>query len=109
MAKRHVPLRPVEPPEPRPPRADPPPINGSPRPDLVSIGPSGGDADEQSMREPEQPPTSKARSRRRMDRYDFIGAVIVGLLVALWVVHFLVPTPPPDNVPDLNGRSGTAQ
>jgi hypothetical protein len=109
MAKRRVPLRPVEPPEPRPPGADLPPINGSPRPGLISIKPSGGDADEQPMREPEQPSTPKTRSRRRMDKYDIIGAVIVGLLVALWVVHFLLPTPPPDNVPDLNRPSGTAQ
>jgi hypothetical protein len=32
---------------------------------------------------------------RRWDRYDVIGAVILGLLVALWIVHFLLPTPPP--------------
>jgi hypothetical protein len=32
---------------------------------------------------------------RRLDRYDIIGLIIVGLLVALWIVHFLLPTPPP--------------
>jgi len=51
MAKRRVPLRPIEPPEPRPPGADLPPINGSPRADLFSIVPPGGDADEQPRRE----------------------------------------------------------
>jgi hypothetical protein len=100
MAKRRVPLRPGEPPERRPSESDVPPMNNSPRPDLVSIEPSVAGADEQPMREPVQPSTPpKRRTRRRMDRYDVIGAVIVGLLVALWVVHFLLPTPPPDNVP----------
>jgi hypothetical protein len=109
MAKRRVLLRPGDPPEPRPPGADLPPINNSPRPGLVSIEPPGGDADEQLMRAPAQPSASKTRARRHMDRYDVIGLVIVGLLVAVWVVHFLLPTPPPDNVPDLNRPSGTAQ
>ena len=32
---------------------------------------------------------------RRVDRYDIIGMVLLGLVVALWVVHFSLPTPPP--------------
>lgn len=36
---------------------------------------------------------------RRMDRYDVIGVALVALLVALWVAHFLLPAPPPTNVP----------
>jgi len=35
---------------------------------------------------------------RRLDRYDIIGLVLVGLLVALWVAHFLLPAPPPEAV-----------
>jgi hypothetical protein len=94
MAKQRVPLRPGESSGPQPPGSDLPPVNGSP-----PVEPPGQGADEQPMRDEVQPSASKRRARRRMDRYDIIGAVIVGLLVALWVVHFLLPTPPPDNVP----------
>jgi hypothetical protein len=31
----------------------------------------------------------------RLDRYDLIGLAIVGLLVAMWVLHFVLPAPPP--------------
>jgi hypothetical protein len=34
----------------------------------------------------------------RVDRYDIIGMVLVALLVVLWIVHFSLPTPPPDIV-----------
>jgi hypothetical protein len=34
----------------------------------------------------------------RVDRYDIIGMVLLALLVALWIVHFSLPTPPPDIV-----------
>jgi hypothetical protein len=34
----------------------------------------------------------------RIDRYDVIGMVLLALLAALWVVHFSLPTPPPDIV-----------
>jgi hypothetical protein len=34
-------------------------------------------------------------SMRRFDRYDVIGVAIVVLLVALWVLHFVLPAPPP--------------
>ncbi len=33
----------------------------------------------------------------RIDRYDIIGMVLLAFLVALWVLHFSLPTPPPDN------------
>jgi hypothetical protein len=32
---------------------------------------------------------------RRMDRYEMIGTALVAFVVALWVLHFLLPTPPP--------------
>jgi hypothetical protein len=52
------------------------------------------------MRESAQSAARQERARRRWDRYDFIGAAIVAFLVALWAVHFSLPTLPPDNVPD---------
>jgi hypothetical protein len=33
----------------------------------------------------------------RIDRYDIIGMVLIAFLVALWILHFSLPTPPPDN------------
>jgi hypothetical protein len=33
----------------------------------------------------------------RLDRYDFIGIALVVFVAALWVLHFSLPTPPPDN------------
>jgi hypothetical protein len=33
-----------------------------------------------------------------VDRYDIIGMVLLALLVVLWIVHFSLPTPPPDTV-----------
>ena len=29
--------------------------------------------------------------RRRLDRFDYIGMVLLGLVIALWVAHFLMP------------------
>jgi hypothetical protein len=34
----------------------------------------------------------------RIDRYDIIGMVLLALLVALWIVHFSLPAPPPPDV-----------
>jgi hypothetical protein len=34
----------------------------------------------------------------RVDRYDIIGMVLFALVVALWVVHFSLPAPPPPEV-----------
>jgi hypothetical protein len=31
----------------------------------------------------------------RLDRYDVIGLILLGLLVALWIAHVVLPTPPP--------------
>jgi hypothetical protein len=36
----------------------------------------------------------------RPDIYDYIGMALAVLVVALWVAHFVLPTPPPE--PDLN-------
>ena len=32
----------------------------------------------------------------RPDRYDYIGLGLLGLLVVMWVAHFVLPEPPPD-------------
>jgi hypothetical protein len=42
-----------------------------------------------------QSPTRQGKTKRPWDRYDVIGAAIVAFLVALWVLHFLLPPPPP--------------
>ena len=31
----------------------------------------------------------------RPDLYDYIGLAVAALVVALWVAHFVAPTPPP--------------
>jgi hypothetical protein len=50
--------------------------------------------------EPAGPPAPRPnRIGRLLDRYDAIGAAIVLFLAALWVLHFLLPAPPPTNVP----------
>jgi|HubBroStandDraft_6_1064221.scaffolds.fasta_scaffold3195456_1 hypothetical protein len=91
MAKQRVLQRPGEPPGPGL------PINTSrPRPDLESMQQTDGS---------EESSASRKRPARHMDRYDIIGVVIVCVLVALWVVHFLLPTPPPDNFPNVNPPS----
>jgi hypothetical protein len=33
----------------------------------------------------------------RIDRYDIIGMALLAFVAALWVLHFSLPTPPPDN------------
>jgi hypothetical protein len=37
----------------------------------------------------------------RIDRYDIIGMVLLAFLAALWILHFSLPTPPPDNYRNL--------
>jgi hypothetical protein len=32
---------------------------------------------------------------RRLDRYDIIGLILVALVAALWIAHFVLPSPPP--------------
>jgi hypothetical protein len=108
MPKQPAPLRPDEPPRPHAPGPDIPPIEHPPhppqQPDLERVAFSG--------REPDAPtrnsvrPAARQKAGRRWDRYDYIGAAIVALLVALWAVHFSLPTLPPDNVPDANQPVG---
>jgi hypothetical protein len=31
----------------------------------------------------------------RPDKYDIIGLTLLGLIAALWIAHFVLPTPPP--------------
>lgn len=45
------------------------------------------------------PAARPKRIGRLLDRYDAIGAAIVLFLAAVWVLHFLLPAPPPTNVP----------
>ena len=76
------------------------------QPDLDPVDPSSRGPDDKLVRDSGQPSASKNGAKRRWDRYDYIGAAIVAFLVALWVVHFLLPTPPPDNLPDVNQPAG---
>jgi hypothetical protein len=39
--------------------------------------------------------SANVAAMRPIDRYDVIGAVIVCLVAALWLLHFLLPAPPP--------------
>jgi hypothetical protein len=32
---------------------------------------------------------------RRLDKYDRIGLVLLSLVLALWVAHFVLPAAPP--------------
>jgi hypothetical protein len=32
----------------------------------------------------------------RPDKYDYTGMALLALIVVLWVLHFALPTPPPD-------------
>jgi hypothetical protein len=31
----------------------------------------------------------------RFDKYDVIGLILLGLIAALWITHFILPAPPP--------------
>lgn len=46
---------------------------------------------------------------RRIDRYDIIGMVLLALVVALWVLHFSLPTPAPDNYRNLGSAVPAAE
>jgi hypothetical protein len=35
---------------------------------------------------------------RRLDRYDIIGLTLVGFVLAVWILHFSLPAPPPEIV-----------
>ena len=95
MPKPPAPPRPGEAPQPQPPGPDMPPIKEPPeRPDLESVNPPQGDpAPTPAL---VRPSARQERPARRPDRYDMIGAAIVVFIIALWVVHFLLPAPPPD-------------
>lgn len=92
MAEQPTPSASSEPAGPQPPGPDltPPAKDAPARPDLEPRPP---------MRASARPATRQSRTRRPWDRYDVIGAAILLFLLALWVLHFLLPAPPPTNVP----------
>ena len=95
MPKPPAPPRPGEPPQPQPPGPDRPPIKEPPaRPDLEPVDPPQGDP--APSRVSVRPSARQEGPAQRPDRYDMIGAAIVVFIIALWVVHFLLPAPPPD-------------
>jgi hypothetical protein len=95
MPKQPAPPRPGEPPQPQPPGPDMPPIKELPaRPDLEPVDPPQGEP--APRRVSVRPSARQEGPARRPDRYDMIGAAIVVFIIALWVVHFLLPAPPPD-------------
>ena len=107
MPEQPVPLRPGDPPQPQPPGPDMPVIKHPPeQPGLEPVERSDRNLGETPMRDSGKPAARQNRAKRRWDRYDFIGAAIVAFLVALWAVHFSLPTLPPDNVPDANAPFG---
>jgi hypothetical protein len=107
MPKQSAPLRPGEPPRPQPPGGDVRPIDVSPeQPDVEPAEFPGRHSDVAPMRDSVPPAMRQKKAKRRWDRYDFIGAAIVAFLLALWAVHFSLPTLPPDNVPDANQPVG---
>jgi hypothetical protein len=107
MPEQPAPLRPGEPPQPQPAGRDIRPINVAPeQPDVEPAAFPDRHSDNAPMRESVPPATRQKRATRRWDRYDFIGAAIVAFLLALWAVHFSLPTLPPDNVPDANQPVG---
>jgi hypothetical protein len=92
MAEQPTPLSPGEAPRPRSSEPDLAPATDAPeRPALEPIEPP--------MRASVRPAARQSRTRRPWDRYDAIGAAILLFLLALWVLHFLLPAPPPTNVP----------
>jgi hypothetical protein len=34
-------------------------------------------------------------AKRQLDRYDYIGMVLIALVIALWVAHFIIPNTGP--------------
>jgi hypothetical protein len=107
MPEQPAPLRPGEQPQPQPSGLDMRPVDVSPeRPDVESAESPDRRSGDAPMRDAVPPAARPKRAKRRWDRYDFIGAAIVAFLVALWAVHFSLPTLPPDNVPDANQPVG---
>jgi hypothetical protein len=92
MADQPTPLSPGEPPRPQPPGPDLMPANDPPaRPDLEPTEPP--------MRASARPAARQSRTGRPWDGYDAIGAAILLFILALWLLHFLLPAPPPTDVP----------
>jgi hypothetical protein len=92
MAEQPTPLSPGEPPRPQPSGPDLAPAQNAPaRPDREPVEPP--------MRASARSAARQSRTGRHWDRYDAIGAVILLFVLALWVLHFLLPAPPPTNVP----------
>jgi hypothetical protein len=87
------PLSPGEPPRPQPPAgADLAPAKDGPvPPDHERIEPP--------KRASARPAARQSRTGRPWDGYDAIGAAILLFVLALWLLHFLLPAPPPANVP----------
>jgi hypothetical protein len=107
MPKQPASVRPGEPPRPQPPGGDIRPVDAAPeRPDVEPAGFSDRHSGDAPTRDSVPPATPQKRAKRRWDRYDFIGTAIVAFLLALWAVHFSLPTLPPDNVPDANQPVG---
>jgi hypothetical protein len=44
----------------------------------------------------------------RIDRYDLIGMVLLAFVVAVWILHFALPAPPPEPDQGLPGLPGPA-
>ena len=42
----------------------------------------------------------------RPDLFDYIGAALLAMIIALWVAHFSLPSLPPDNFPEANQPAG---
>jgi hypothetical protein len=92
MAEQSTPVSPGEPTRPQPPGPDLMPAKDPPaRPDLEPA--------ELPMRASVRPAARQSRTGRPWDGYDAIGAAILLFVLALWVLHFLLPAPPPTNVP----------
>jgi hypothetical protein len=44
------------------------------------------------------------KTKARPDRYDIIGLILLGLVVVVWIAHFILPAPPPEPPPDARAR-----
>jgi hypothetical protein len=92
MAESPTPMNPGEPLRPQ-----------SPGPDLMPAKNPSARRDpepaEPPMRASVPPPARQSRTGRPWDRYDAIGAAILLFVLALWVLHFSLPAPPPTEGP----------
>jgi hypothetical protein len=93
MAEQPAPLSPGEP---TPNRDQPAAAAGAAK---DAPAPPDHEPIEPPMRASTQPAARQSRTRHPWDRYDAIGAAILLFVLALWVLHFLLPAPPPTDVP----------